>query len=141
MPKKKSWPEENAQLVAEFRLNKKLSMEKTAKHFGMSVPTIRNALKYAKSQYGLDAFGKELSRMNHQNWAKENATQVLEYFEQPGVTMSDAVEHFGKSQPTLSMAKKYARQMGEEAVTPSSSSDDPSTSRAEIDPEKSSSRI
>lgn len=141
VPEKKSWPEENAQAVAEFRLNEKLSMEKTAKHFGKSIPTIRNALKYAKSSHGMDAFGRELSRPNHQNWVKENALRVDAYFQKPGVTMPEAVKHFGKSQPTLSKAKKFARQIRNEAVTSNASSQSLDPSRTGNDPETTSSKI
>lgn len=126
VPVPKCWAEEHAKEVAEFRLESGLSMEKTAAHFGVTSPTIRHALKVAQEQYGIDAFGKKVSRKTLPNWSKENAQVVLEYIESTGSTLKAIAEHFDKSQPTISKALKIARAEREQV----SSEDDPDAADA-----------
>lgn len=104
-----SWAEANAQVVAEFRLRSEASMEVTAKHFGKTTPTIRAALKHAKEKFGIDAFGKSVSRPTLPNWSRSNAQLVVEFMGQAGVTMKMAVAHFGKTEPTIRKAMEFAK--------------------------------
>lgn len=109
VPETLSWAEANAQAVAEFRLNNHASMEVTAMHFGKTVPTIRAALKYAKEKFGIDAYGKSVSRPNLPNWSRTHAQAVADYMGQPNITMKMAVAHFGKTEPTIRKALDFAK--------------------------------
>lgn len=113
-----SWAESNALAVAEFRLSSHASMDVTAKHFGKTVPTIRAALKYAKEKYGIDAFGKAISRLNLPNWSRSNAQAVVEFMKQPGVTMKTAVRHFERTEPTIRKALEFAKTAAAQADAP-----------------------
>lgn len=108
VPETLSWAEANAQAVAEFRLCTHSSMEVTAKHFGKTTPTIRAALRYAKEKFGIDAFGKAISRLNLPNWSRANAQAVAEFMGRPDVTMKMAVAHFERTEPTIRKALEFA---------------------------------
>lgn len=107
IPVKKSWVQENARTVAEFRLEHGYSMDRTASHFEKTVPTIRAAMKIAKEEYGIDAFGKQVSRRTRPNWSRTNAKKVWEYLQQPGATQKQAAEHFNRSIPTIVKAFRF----------------------------------
>lgn len=121
VPEKLTWAEEHAREVAEYRLKHKVTMPVTAEHFKKSVYIIRKALRYAKEKHGLDALGKEISLPTRQNWSRDNAQRVAEFFNQPGATMKAAVDVFGTSPPTISKAKDFAEELDNEALDP----DDP----------------
>jgi hypothetical protein len=110
IPRRLSWAEQHCREVAEYRLRHGVTMASTAAHFEVTVPTIRAALHHARDLHGLDAFGTKISEPNHRCWAKENASAVAEFFAQPGATMKAAEAHFGKSQPTISKARRLARE-------------------------------
>lgn len=109
LPERLSWAKAHAKEVAEFRLRTRLPMSKTVEHFGKTIPTIREALRYAKADFGIDAFGKILSLSTRPHWARSNAAIVAEFLQQPGVTMKMAVAHFGKSEPTIRKALDFAK--------------------------------
>lgn len=106
VPPRLSWAEEHAREVAEFRLKTNATMAKTAKHFGKTIPTIRQALRYAQKEHDLHAFGKGISVPTRAYWPRDNADAVVAFFSQPGATMKAAQDHFGKSQPWISKARK-----------------------------------
>lgn len=110
VPPRLSWAEEHASNVAEFRLKTNATMEKTAKHFGKSVPTIRQALRHAQEQHSINAFGKGVSAPTRAYWPRDNADAVVKFFSHPEATMKSAQDHFGKSQPWISKAKKIAHE-------------------------------
>lgn len=105
-PTKLSWSAEHAIEVAESRLAEPCSQEKLATRFGVSKPTIVTALKIAKAA-GVDAMQID-GRQLQPNWAENNAIVVAEFLCQPGVTMADAVRHFGMSDAWIRRAKKIA---------------------------------
>jgi hypothetical protein len=109
VPETLSWAEANARAVAEFRLSTHSSMEVTAMHFEKTTPTIRAALNYAKEKYGIDAFGKSISRPTLPNWSRANAQAVVEFMSQPDVTMKIAVAHFERTEPTIRKALEFAK--------------------------------
>ena len=117
VPRRLSWAEEHALEVAQFRLEMGATMAKTANQFGRTIPTIRAALRYAQDIHGVDALGKSVSASTRAFWPRDKAADVAEFLRQPGATMKDAQEHFGKSQPWISRAKKIAMENGLE-VTP-----------------------
>lgn len=108
IPPKLSWPEEHAREVAEFRLQSHLSIAKTAKHFDVSDPTITEALKIAKEKFGIDATGRGIAKSKRPNFIREKALEVAEFLNQPGATVKAAIEHFGKSEKMIWLARKEA---------------------------------
>jgi len=111
IPERLSWSASNAREVAEYRLQHKTTMQKTADFFNKTIPTIRAALSYAKENYGLDAFGKSISESTKVMWSRDHALEVAHFFRRPGASMKKAEAIFGKSQPTLSKAKRLAAEM------------------------------
>ncbi|MEI8383955.1 MAG: recombinase family protein [Planctomycetota bacterium] len=105
-PKKLSWPEEHAIEVAESRLAEPCTLEKLAARFHVSKPTVVTALKIAEVA-GVDAMQID-GRQLQPNWAEDNAIEVAKFLRQSGVTMADAVRHFGKSDAWIRRAKKNA---------------------------------
>lgn len=110
IPPRLSWSEEHARAVAEHRLATKQTMAKTAVHFGVTVPTIRAALRIAKEQFGIDAIGKELSLPTRPNWPRDNAQAVATFLSQPGMKRKDAAAHFKKSLSWIKRALDLARE-------------------------------
>lgn len=110
VPRRRSWAETHAAEVAAFRLDSHVSMERTAKHFGKAVPTIREALRYARDELGIDALGKSVSRPTLPNWAKSNAKEVADFISS-GRTLKEAAKAFGKSEPTIRKALVFAREL------------------------------
>jgi site-specific DNA recombinase len=107
VPPRLSWAERYAERVAQYRLQERASMGKTASHFGKSVPTIRAALKHAKESLGIDAFGKSVSERELPNWARSNAAAVARFFVNESATIAAAVAHFGRSAPTIRKALRF----------------------------------
>ncbi len=124
VPKVLSWAEANALAVAEYRRDSKSTMEATAKHFGKTVPTIRAALWHAAKNHGIEALGKSISGPNRPNWSRDNARVVADFMTQPGATLKSAVEHFGKSEPTIRKALLFA----EESLSDSAEENSPNQS-------------
>lgn len=112
IPRRLSWAKSHAQAVADFRTTTHLSMVKTAKHFGVSIPTIKAALQIAKTKLGINALGKELSLPTRPNWPRDNAQRVAEFLSQPGVTRKAAAAHFGKCETWIKKAFDIARSQG-----------------------------
>ncbi|QDT32009.1 hypothetical protein [Thalassoglobus polymorphus] len=108
IPEEPTWREAHAQQIAEWRIDNAATMEETANHFGKTVPTIRAALREAKEKHGINATGKEISLSNRKSWARDHATEVAKFLQQPGTTIREAARHFGKSEPTISKARKLA---------------------------------
>jgi hypothetical protein len=104
------WADDNAVKVAEYRLRTNASMDETAAYFKKSVPTIRKALRNALETHGINALGKGVSAPTRAYWPRDNAEAVAEFFSRPKATMKAAQEHFGKSQPWISKARKIARE-------------------------------
>ncbi|QDT87384.1 hypothetical protein [Gimesia chilikensis] len=103
-----SWSAAHSREIAEYRVNNQVSMKQTAAYFNTTVPTIRKALKYAKEHHGINALGKSISQDSRKYWAKDHALEVAQFFRRPGASMKKAEAIFGKSQPTLSKAKRLA---------------------------------
>ena len=112
IPTEPTWREKHAREIAEWRIANAATMEETAEHFGKTVPTIRAALREAKKQYGIDASGKNISQSKRKCWARDHATEVAEFLKHPGSTIRKAAQHFGKSEPTISKARRLYYQLG-----------------------------
>ncbi|MCA9091448.1 MAG: transposase [Planctomycetaceae bacterium] len=133
VPRRLSWSEEHALEVAQFRMETGATMAKTAERFDRTIPTIRAALRYARDLHGIDALGKSVSTSTRAFWPRDHAAEVAEFFRQPGVSMKDAQEHFGKSQPWISKARKIAQERGLDVETPGSCS--PARPTSEVIPD------
>jgi site-specific DNA recombinase len=108
---RQSWTRRNARDVAEYRLRTHATVEKTAEHFGVTSPTILAALKYAKTEHGLDAQGRRLSNSTWSTWSRLNARQVAEFLAQPGATKQSAAIHFDKAVSTIESALRIAGEL------------------------------
>ncbi len=135
VPIRQSWAEEHAVEVAQFRLETHATMEVTSKHFGKTVPTIREALRYARDSHRIDAYGKTISVPTRAFWPRDHAEEVAAFFQRPGATMKEAMAHFGKSQPWISKAKKFAREKESCQTMPSSTQ--PETPDSSVEPPES----
>ena len=105
------WSAAHSREVAEYRMGNHASMEATVDYFKKTMPTIRKALNYAKEHYDIDALGKSISKPSRRCWAKDHALEVAQFFRRPGASVKKAEAVFGKSQPTLSKAKRLAGQI------------------------------
>ncbi len=103
--RKKSWAEEHAQEVAALRAQG-VTMEALAEHFEKSKPTVRAALRHARSQ-GVSA-GVPV-KVRRRRWEEDHAGEVVRLHQQ-GKTIAELTRHFGKSEPTIRKALLYAAQ-------------------------------
>lgn len=103
VPEPTFWAKENAVEVSELRLTG-LTHEKLAEHFGVTVPTIRKALKIGRE---MDSrYGSVPRKMPRARWHEDHAAEVHEANKR--MMMKDMVSHFGKSDTTLRKAIEYA---------------------------------
>ena len=104
-PEQKSWSEEHAIAVCEMRMTG-MTHQQLADHFGVTIPTIRKALKIGQK---LDPKFKAAPRkMARARWHEDNARTVFETSK--SMLMKEMVKHFGKSDVTLRKALVYARE-------------------------------
>jgi DNA invertase Pin-like site-specific DNA recombinase len=105
LAEKQSWAEAHAEEVAQRRASG-LTMEELARHFGRTVPTIRQALRHAKAKdpslTGLP------SRMPRRRWEEDHASEVAR-LRAEGKTLKELVAHFGESEPTIRKALRLAK--------------------------------
>jgi uncharacterized protein (DUF433 family) len=101
-----SWSQSNAAEVAELRATG-MTQEELAAHFGKALPTIRKALKVALAADTSLQLPRKTPRAR---WAEDNALEVAK-FKAGGMTMSELAAHFGKSDPTIRAALKFAAGM------------------------------
>jgi len=106
IPARLCWAEEYAEEVALYRINNRATVEKTAEHFGKSIPTIRSAIRHA-GELGGQASDEIMKLPRRPNWAEQNAAAVVEYFKRTKATLKQAVEYFGKSEPTIRKARNH----------------------------------
>lgn len=111
IPERQHWYQENALIVAEYRLSNHLTMEELSLHFDRSIPTVRAALRFAKKEYGIDALGKKISVSTWKTWSRLNASAVASFLARPGTTKEAAMIHFGKSARTINLALKIAEEL------------------------------
>ena len=104
VPEPTFWAKENAIEVSTKRLEG-LTHERLAEHFGVSLPTIRKALKIGREiDTKFDAGPRRLARPR---WDIQNAATVYEASKH--MMMKEMVIHFGKSDVTLRKAVKHAK--------------------------------
>lgn len=121
------WSEANAEAIAAERA-KGLTVDKLAKMFNVTNPTIRKALKIAKAKN--PELSKLPQKMPRARWEEQNFKAVAcAKREHPKWQMKDFVEHFGKCETLISRAMKLASDVarsaesGETAGSVDSSSD------------------
>ena len=99
-----SWSEEHAIPVCEARMAG-MTHQRLADHFGVTVPTIRKALKIGQE---LDPkFKAAPKKMARPRWHEHNAELVFETSK--SMKMVDMMVHFGKSDVTLRKALIHAK--------------------------------
>ena len=107
IPRRISWAEKNAAQVAKKRAEG-LTMVQLAAHFGKSVPTIRESLKYAAA---VDKSVNQLpAKMPRRRWHEDHAVEVAG-LQAEGMNTDQLAEHFGKSDTTIRKALAHARQL------------------------------
>ena len=80
-------------------------MEELAREFSKSVPTIRQALRHAQAK---GASLRELpARMPRRRWEEGHAAEVAR-LRAEGKSLKELVAHFGKSEPTIRKALRFA---------------------------------
>ncbi|MDB5310438.1 MAG: Resolvase domain protein [Gemmataceae bacterium] len=103
IPDPTCWSKENAAEVARLRVT--MTHEQLAAHFGRSVPTIRKALRAAKTG-GLLTAGLP-RKMPRARWESQHFGEVADLRRQ-GRSLSELCTHFGKSEPLIRAALKLA---------------------------------
>jgi hypothetical protein len=99
------WAKEKAVAVSEQRLAG-MTHEKLAEHFGVTVPTIRKALRLGRS---MDArFTEAPQKMPRARWHEDHAHEVLAA--RKTMSVKEMVRHFQKSDVTLRKAIKFAQE-------------------------------
>jgi DNA-binding CsgD family transcriptional regulator len=84
-------------------------MEELARHFGKTVPTIRQALRHGKAK---DPLLRGLpTTMPRRRWEVDHAAEVAQ-LRAEGKTFKELVSRFGKSEPTIRKALQYAAACG-----------------------------
>lgn len=103
-PEKLCWSSENASAVARSRAEGKTHAE-LAEQFGVTVPTIRKALRFAAER---DPSSATLPRkMPRARWPEQHFREVAKARAE-GKTLKELCEHFGKSEPLIREALKLA---------------------------------
>lgn len=104
VPRTLSWAEKNAPQVAFYR-KQNLTEQQLADRFGVTVPTIRKALRFArKTDPALLSLPR---RMPRSKWHEENSLEVAR-LKAEGWSTVKLTEHFGKSETTIRSAMKHA---------------------------------
>jgi len=104
IPDRICWAEEHAAEIASLR-SAGLTQEQLAKQFGTTLPTIRKALRLAAET---DPSLRDLPRkMPRRRWEEDHAEEVAK-LRREGKTMKELVAHFGKSEPTILKALRFA---------------------------------
>ena len=105
-PKQKSWSAEHAIAVCGARMTG-MTHQQLADQFGVSVPTIRKALKIGQT---LDSkFKAAPQKMARSRWHEDNAKLVFDTSK--SMLMKEMVEHFSKTDVTLRKAVVHAREV------------------------------
>ena len=104
IPEPTCWHKENALAVAQKRKTG-MTHEALARYFGVSIPTIRKALRHAgKIDPSLADLPRKLPRAN---WAHDHAEEVAALYHS-GESVVQLTKRFSKSEPTIRTAIKFA---------------------------------
>lgn len=126
IPHRKSWAEAHAGEVARERA-KGMTIDKLARYFGKTPPTILKAMRYAEQ---LDPNVASLPRKMIRRWADNHEDEVLALREK-GMSILQIARSLGKSEPTiritLQQAKAKVSQPAEQAKKPESAPGDGSS--------------
>ena len=114
IPERRHWYQENARIVAEYRLSNHATMDELSRHFDRTTPTIRAALRFAEKEYGIHALGKKLSMSTWKTWSRLHASEVADFLARPGASKAAAAAHFGKSPHAINSALKIAEEFPSE---------------------------
>jgi uncharacterized protein (DUF433 family) len=123
VPEPTCWSREHAEEVAELRQTG-MTHEQLAKHFQVSVPTVRSALEHWRAKHP-DAAAMP-RKMPRPRWEVENAQEVSR-LRTLGYKLKDLANHFGLCQETIRKAIRIAEQQeATQEATPHQSKKDSS---------------
>lgn len=98
------WSKSNANEVARMRAAGKTHQELAA-HFGVSIPTIRKALRLAVAANASLSLPQKMPRAC---WAVDHAAEVLQ-LKASGLSITAIARRLGKSEPTIRAALEHAQ--------------------------------
>lgn len=113
VPRSSSWAERNAAEVAKLRVTG-MTLEQLAAHFRKTPPTIRKALRLAVLA---DPSLKLPKKMPRGCWAKDHAAEMAR-MKKDGMSIQAVARHFGKSDPTIRAALRYAEELPAGSAAP-----------------------
>jgi DNA invertase Pin-like site-specific DNA recombinase len=105
IPKTVGWAESNANAVATKRMEG-LTESALAKHFEVSIPTIRKARKFAAVPD--DDLKMQPRKMPRSRWHEENADEAFK-LKESGKSLESLAVHFGKCEETVRKAVALGR--------------------------------
>ena len=114
LPETLSWAKANAVEISRLRATG-MSMEVLAGHFGKSVPTIRQALAHAKAKD--PSLASLPAKAARQRWEEDHAAEVKR-LRNAGMNLKELVAHFGKTEPTIRQALRFAVSTAEATPKP-----------------------
>jgi DNA invertase Pin-like site-specific DNA recombinase len=103
-----SWAEANAVEVGRLRAAG-MTIEGLARHFGKTAPTIRQSLRHAKAND--PSLASLPAKMSRRRWEEDHAAAVAR-LGGVGKTVMELAAHFGKSEPTIRKALRFAAENG-----------------------------
>jgi uncharacterized protein (DUF433 family) len=104
IPEPTYWANEHAAAAGVLRAQG-WTHERLARHFGVTVPTIRKALRIAaKADGSLSLLPRKMPRTR---WAEQHAQEVAQQ-RQEGLTMKQLARQFGKCELSIRQAIRYA---------------------------------
>jgi hypothetical protein len=80
-------------------------MEGLARHFAKTVPTIRQALSHARAKD--PSLASLPAKAARRRWEEDHAAEVAR-FHGAGMTVMQLRRHFGRSEPTIRKALRFA---------------------------------
>jgi DNA invertase Pin-like site-specific DNA recombinase len=106
LPETPSWAEAHAVEVGRLRAAG-MTMDVLARHFGKTAPTIRQALRHARAKD--PSLSNLPAKAARRRWEEDHAAEVAQ-LHGAGRTVMELTAHFGKSEPTIRKALRFAAQ-------------------------------
>jgi hypothetical protein len=108
IPEATFWSKEHAWEVAKLKIDgDHMTNERLAEHFGVTIPTIRKALRFAREQD--PALAPLLGKIARTRWEDLNYCEVYKLKTEKTMSVPQLAAHFGKSEPTIRKALELAQ--------------------------------
>lgn len=108
IPEATYWSKENALTVAKLKVEgDHMTNDRLAEHFGVTIPTIRKALRHAVEQD--PSLAPLLGKIARTRWEDSHYREVFEFKTKKGMSVPQLSAHFGKSEPTIRKAVELAQ--------------------------------